>query len=269
MERGPQFYFQFSFILLSMFGLQISVEADYLALSCQYEYGNYSGNSTFESNLKLLLDLLSYNTSKMGFYNTYVGEDHDRVYGQALCRGDASSAECASCVSNASQEITKLCTAEDALIWYELCQVRYSFEDFFSQMIYTGKYPDSNNQEKLASDPARFYTYSMYLMENISNEAAYVNSSQMFGTGQISYSGSQTIYGLVQCTRDISDTDCKSCLDHALGDLKSCCYSREGGIVVSRNCNARYELNRFFNGSTTSMLSYPASTGKNMKSIGN
>ncbi|KAK3431984.1 hypothetical protein EUGRSUZ_E04125 [Eucalyptus grandis] len=243
-----------------MFGLHIRVEADYLELSCQYEYRNYSTNSTFESNLKLLLDSLSYNTATTGFYNTTVGEGLSQIYGQALCRGDASSAACEGCVSNASQEIMKLYTAEDALIWYELCQVRYSFQDFFSKMVYTGKYPDSDYQEKLASDPARFYTCLMYLMKNISNEAADVNTTQMFAVGKINKSVSQTIYGLVQCTRDMSDKDCYSCLDSALADLRACCYTREGGTVVSRTCNVRYELYRFFNGSTTSTLSYPAST---------
>ncbi|KAI6704467.1 hypothetical protein NL676_007429 [Syzygium grande] len=136
----------------------VGVKADYLTYSCQNEYGNYSINSTFESNLKLLLDSLPYNTATTGFNNTTVGEGLNRVYGQALCRGDASSIACESCVSNASQEIMKLCNAEDALIWYELCQVHHSFQDFFSNMVYTGKYPDSNSQEKLASDPAHFYT---------------------------------------------------------------------------------------------------------------
>lgn len=265
MERGPHFYFQFSFILLSMFGLHLTVEADYLELSCQYEYGNYSTNSTFESNLKQLLDSLSYNTATTGFYNTTVGDGLHRIYGQALCRGDASSTACEGCVSNARQEIMNLCTAEDALIWYELCQVRYSFQDFFSKMVYTGKYPDSDYQEKLASDPALFYTYLMYLMKNISNEAAYVNTTQMFATGKINKSVSQTIYGLVQCTRDMSDKDCYSCLDSALADLRACCYTWKGGTVVSRTCNVRYELYRFFNGSTTSTLTYPASTGDKWK----
>ena len=145
--------------------------------------------------------------------------------------------------------------------------MRYSFQDFFSKMVYTGKYPDLNNQEKLASEPARFHTYLMYLMNNISIEAAYVNSTQMFVTGQINYSVRQIIYGLVQCTRDMSDTDCNSCLNSALGDLKACCYTREGGTVLSRTCNVRYEPYRFFNGSITSVLSYPASPGKSMKSI--
>ncbi|KAK3431856.1 hypothetical protein EUGRSUZ_E03732 [Eucalyptus grandis] len=261
MERVPHFYLLFMFVLLSTLSFHMSVKADYLTNSCQHEYGNYSTNSTFGSNLKLLLDSLSYNTAKTGFYNTTIGEGLDRIYGQTLCRGDASSTACESCVSNASEEIMKLCTAEDALIWYELCQGRYSFQDFFSNMVYTGKYPDSNSQDKLASDPADYYTYLMYLMKNISTEAAYVNSTQMFATGQINYSLSQTKYGLVQCTRDMSSNDCYNCMDSALGDLKACCYLQEGGTVVSRNCNARYEPYHFFNGSITSVLSYPASTG--------
>ncbi|XP_048132924.1 cysteine-rich receptor-like protein kinase 15 [Rhodamnia argentea] len=265
MGRGPHLYLRLSVILLSMLGLHISVEADYLELSCQSELGNYSSNGPFKTNLKLLLDLLSHGTAKTGFYNNTVGEGRDRIYGQALCRGDASSAACESCVGNASQEIMKLCIAEDALIWYELCQVRYSFQNFSLNWDYTGKYPHSNHQEKLASDPASLYTYLMYLMKNITNEAAYGNSTQMFVTGQIKYSVSQTIYGLVQCTRDMSDTNCNNCLNSALGDLKACCHKLEGGTVVSRTCNVRYELYRFFNGSTTSMLSYLASGGDKWK----
>ena len=70
----------------------------------------------------------------------------------------------------------------------------------------------------------------------------------------------------VQCTRDISDVFCSNCLESAIGDLKACCYSREGGIVVSRNCNVRYQLYRFYSSSSV-LVTYPSSKGKVIQSL--
>uniref|UniRef100_A0A2N9J0F9 Gnk2-homologous domain-containing protein n=1 Tax=Fagus sylvatica TaxID=28930 RepID=A0A2N9J0F9_FAGSY len=182
-----------------------------LATFCPTDSKNYTLNSTFEYNLKQLLELLPSNTSVTGFYNTSIGEDLDTVYGQALCRGDVNSTVCQNCIEIASQEILSQCHSEDAMIWFELCQVRYSFQMFFSSYLYTGKYADEqNNLEQNISDPAHFDDVLTYLINNISIEAA--NDSSMFATGEI---------------------------ETALSELEACCFSRQGGTVVSRNCNVR------------------------------
>ena len=132
---------------------------------------------------------------------------------------------------------------------------------FFSLMVYAGKYPDDqNNLELNVSDPVLFDDVLKYLLNNISNEAAYDPSKRMFATGEIKFSKG-TIYGLVQCTRDISGDNCNSCLLSAIGDLETCCFSRQGGIVLSRNCNVRFEMNQFYNSSSL-VLTYPYSNGK-------
>jgi hypothetical protein len=87
---------------------------------------------------------------------------------------------------------------------------------------------------------------------------------RMFATGEIKFSKKETIYGLVQCTRDIPNTSCSSCLVSALGDLQTCCDSREGGIIVSKNCNMRFELHQFYNASSV-LLTYPSSKGKDIR----
>ncbi|GMY36980.1 cysteine-rich receptor-like protein kinase 15 isoform X1 [Fagus crenata] len=220
-------------------------------------------NSTFENNLKQLLELLPSNTSKTGFYNTSIGEDKDTVYGQALCRGDVNSTVCQNCIENASQEILSQCNSEDAMIWFELCQVRYSFQRFFSSSVYTGKYDDvQNNLEQNISDPVHFDEVLTYLINNISIEAA--NDISMFATGEIEVSKKQTIFGLVQCTRDMSNGSCVDCLRSALSDLQACCFSRQGGTVVSRNCNVRFEIHKFYNASSL-ILTYPYSKGAKWK----
>ncbi|KAK3035099.1 hypothetical protein RJ639_032601 [Escallonia herrerae] len=78
------------------------------------------------------------------------------VFGQALCRGDVTPKVCQKCVANASQEIMEECQSEDAIIWFELCHIQYSYQMFLSLTVYTGKYPDSNNMEKNVSKQDHF-----------------------------------------------------------------------------------------------------------------
>ncbi|KAG6695148.1 hypothetical protein I3842_09G082100 [Carya illinoinensis] len=229
-----------------------------LSTFCEDNFENYALNIPFENNLKLLLESLSSSTWATCFNNTFVGEGRDRVYGQALCRGDVNSTVCRICIENASKEILKQCKREDAIIWFDLCQVHYSFQNFFSLMVYAGKYPNNNHLGKNVSNPVHFVRVLTYLMENITNKTAFDPSTRMFATGEIKFSRKKTIYGLVQCTRDMTQQDCYSCLHSALQDLQACCSSCEGGFIVSSNCDVRFQLYRFYNVSGL-VLTYPTS----------
>jgi hypothetical protein len=131
-------------------------------------------------------------------------------------------------------------------------------------MVYNGKYPDRIYQEKNLSNPFHFDEVLKYLMINISKEAASDPLKGLFATGEIKFSRNKTIYGLVQCTRDIPESSCDSCLVQALGDLQACCSSREGGIIVGSNCNMRFQLYQFYNASSV-LLTYPSSKGKDIR----
>ncbi|CAK7350951.1 unnamed protein product, partial [Dovyalis caffra] len=238
--------------------------AEHLDTYCSNNTGNYTLNSPFENNLKLLLQTLPSITSLTGFNYTSVGEFPAKVYGQALCRGDVNSSACQACVEKASQEIFDDCASfKDAIIWYELCQVHYSFQNMTSLYVYTGKYPDWDSQENFVSDPVHFSDVLMYLMTNLSNEAAFNPSKLMFATGEIKFRR-ETVYGHSQCTRDIIADDCQTCLKTALAELEGCCSSRQGGIIVSRNCNVRFELYKYYNASSY-LLTYPNPKGSNWK----
>ncbi|KAK3024972.1 hypothetical protein RJ639_042779 [Escallonia herrerae] len=207
---------------------------------------NYTVNSPFENNLKTLLDSLSYSTSlNKGFNNTSVGDGSDQVYGQALCRGDVTPEVCRKCVQNVSKDILEECQSKDAIMWHELCQIQYSYQKFFSLDVYTGKYPDWNKAEKDVPDQAHFQTV-LSLMKTLSEKAAQDASSLMFATGKKEFSKAETIFGLVQCTRDMSSNGCRSCFTKSLGDLRACCQYRQGGTVFSRNCNVRFQTYPFY-----------------------
>ncbi|KAK3028439.1 hypothetical protein RJ639_039031 [Escallonia herrerae] len=58
-----------------------------------------------------------------------------------------------------------------------------------------------------------------------------------YATGDSELGESKKLYGLVQCTRDLSSVDCKKCVDGAISELPSCCDGKEGGRVVGGSCN--------------------------------
>jgi hypothetical protein len=251
------------FLIIPLLTRPILASRDPVFTFCNPDYGNYTLNRPFEKNLKLLLESFPTNTSVTGFYDSNSTGEGQRIYGQALCRGDVNSTVCRDCIETASKEILKQCKSEDATIWFELCQVRYS-QSSFSLWDYTGKYPEQNHLEKTLSNPVHFDQVLTFLMNNISSEAAFDPLKRMFATGEIKFSKKETIYGLVQCTRDIPNTSCSSCLVSALGDLHRCCDSREGGIIVSKLCNMRFELYQFYNASSV-LLTYPSSKGKDIR----
>ncbi|XP_058072822.1 cysteine-rich receptor-like protein kinase 11 isoform X1 [Magnolia sinica] len=84
-------------------------------------------------------------------------------------------------------------------------------------------------------------------MNNITYTAA--TASTMFAAGVAHYTGSTNIYGLVQCTRDLSAGDCYSCLQSVFRQIQSCCIGRLGRQVLSSSCNMRYEVYSFFQAS--------------------
>ncbi|KAF9683442.1 hypothetical protein SADUNF_Sadunf04G0014000 [Salix dunnii] len=249
----------FLIVLLSM--IFAPVVADPLFTACSTEYGDYDLGSPFEKNLKVVVETLPSISSSTGYNNTDSGIFPDNVSGQALCRGDVTSSACQTCLREASQQLLKECKSKDAIIWYEACQFHYSFQNLTSLNVYAGKYPILESQKKSVSDTVHFYDYLKLLMDNLSTDAALNHSKLMFATGEIKFSRNETIYGHVQCTRDIRDDECQKCLSFALLDLKGCCSSKQGGIVVSGSCNLRFELYKYYN-TSSHLIAFPTPKGE-------
>ncbi|GMP75301.1 hypothetical protein CsSME_00032448 [Camellia sinensis var. sinensis] len=221
------------FLMVSLFVISTVVHAEPNFIYCDVSPANYTQNSPFGNNLKRLLESLWLNTPlSQGFKSTVFGNSTDQVYGQALCRGDVTAEVCQDCVQNASQEIMTVCPTQNAIIWHE----------FYG---YIGMYPDSNKDEKNISDSVGFVVVLKDFMNKLSNQ---------FATSKTKISTNETIYGLVQCTRDISRRDY----------LDGCCDYRQGGTVLSRNCNMRFQLYPFYHEPTVNDL-FPKQTGNRKK----
>ncbi|CAL5345849.1 unnamed protein product [Camellia sinensis] len=85
------------------------------------------------------------------------------------------------------------------------------------------------------------------LLDNLRNQAASSSGPRKFAAANTTGPDFQTIFGLVQCTPDLTERECSNCLLNAEGDIPTCCDGKRGGRVINPSCNLRYETYNFFN----------------------
>ncbi|KAM0943870.1 putative protein kinase RLK-Pelle-DLSV family [Dioscorea sansibarensis] len=217
---------------------------------------NYTTPSAFATNLALLLpDLIATTANSSILYSTAsIGS----TYGLAQCQLGSSPSDCASCLNNSATDFSTLCpSGRSAGIRYDGCLLRYSDTRFFSQLSNDAFHYRTGGVK--ASDQAGFSSSVNDLMNEISSKAARTASRFMVGTAN--FSGG--IYGMVQCTRDLSADDCANCLNSALGYMRLYAYGKVGNLVACLSCIIRYETYAFF---SLLQLAPPPSLGESPSS---
>ncbi|ESQ47670.1 hypothetical protein EUTSA_v10021371mg [Eutrema salsugineum] len=215
----------------------------FLYHKCSDIEGNFTSKSPYESNLDSLFRRISYRVPSSGFAASSAGNSPDNVNGLALCRGDASSSDCGSCLATAIPELRQRCPNNKAgIIWYDNCLVKYSSTNFFGKIDYENRFYLYNVNN--VSDPASFNTQTKALLTELTQKATTGDNQKLFATGEKNLE-KKKLYGLVQCTRDLRRESCKACLDGIIGELPNCCDGKEGGRVVGGSCNFRYEIYPF------------------------
>ncbi|RVW67765.1 hypothetical protein VitviT2T_002919 [Vitis vinifera] len=242
--------FSRNLLFLCALGLAISCLAiqaapDYIHHVCS-NTTTIQPNSTYQTNLNSLLSSLSSNATRAnGFYNATAGQSPDVAYGLFLCRGDVAIDDCRDCVANASAEILQQCSGvKKAIIWYDQCMLHYSNRSIFSRVEENPMLQLYNLQN--VTDPGPFNQLVVDTMNATATLAANDESGKKFATKEENFTGSQTLYSLVQCTPDLSIADCSKCLEGAIGALSLCCSGKQGARTLTPSCNARYELYPFY-----------------------
>ncbi|KAI3710407.1 hypothetical protein L2E82_40187 [Cichorium intybus] len=233
---------------------------DFPFIRCK-SIGTFTRNSTYETNLDTALASLSSTAATgYGFYNTSVGVTPNIVTAIALCRGDIESETCKDCIINSILLLRRNCAYEiRALVWNSNCTVRYSNRTYASVV-------DARPLIKLsssvnASDIDAFSDALRDLAKRLRTEAAGGNSLRKFATGDIEFgTDSLKIYGLMQCSPDLSSFDCNSCLTAVFTESQTCC---DGDIDVNiyfPSCNVRYSNASFYTDPPAITITVPPST---------
>lgn len=225
----------------SAFAEDIITDSAFLNHICT-SFDNYTANSTYASNLNQAFNQLVSNAPPSGFAQTSIGKDlQNQVNGLALCRGDVSTADCRNCIDTGSKEIQVRCPlSKGAAIWYDFCLLKYSNTQFFGKIDNRNKFALINVQSVDNNATVFNQQVKSLLMDLVEKVTA---TPKFYAIGQREIEPfAKKLYGLVQCTRDLSSAACKKCLTDAIGELSSCCDARIGGRVVGASCNFRYEL---------------------------
>ncbi|KAJ0983255.1 hypothetical protein J5N97_011510 [Dioscorea zingiberensis] len=211
---------------------------------------------TYESNLSTLLSSLYSNGSVQGFSRNTVGSVPDQAYGVVLCRGDTNATACRSCLDDARQEVIKVCpNNRGAVVWYDLCLLRYSNQNFLSSIVNSN--PPVLIDSQKVTEPVEFNKLVVQLMDVIARYASY-NSSRRFGTGEANFTpAKRNLYGLTQCDQDLLGDQCYRCLTDSFNAIPSYA-DKEGLRVLGARCNFRYHLYSFYEGKSMVLLASPS-----------
>ncbi|PPS06805.1 hypothetical protein GOBAR_AA13838 [Gossypium barbadense] len=235
MDLSLQFLFS-SLVTASLVTLTVAQQQRlYLDHSCSESGGNFTRNSTYETNLNHLLSSFFRNTThENGFYNFSLGQGSEMANAIALCRGDASSSDCFNCINSANAELRDRCPNQrEAIIWYDYCMFRYTNHSILGNMEINPIFYMWN--ENNVRNVAAFSQALGSLLNNLTNTASSGTSLGKFATGNTRVGPSQTIYALLQCTADVKQIDCSSCLSQAIGLIPKCCNGKQGGRWYNAN----------------------------------
>ncbi|GFZ18939.1 hypothetical protein Acr_27g0006780 [Actinidia rufa] len=199
----------------------------------------YAANSTFHTNLVVALAILQKTTAATGFNATTVGNSTaDSVTALALCRANLFSQDCQTCVDAATLGIRNSCpNATVAQVWYTSCMVRYSRINFINQSDSSIAFMLYNSLD--APDPEEYDRKVKILMQDLSYAAGVSNIRS--SVAKTSF-GTRNIYGYVDCTRDISGSDCTTCLLDAAYAIPSCCSGKWAGWIGTPTCNVQFNM---------------------------
>ncbi|KAK3431966.1 hypothetical protein EUGRSUZ_E04151 [Eucalyptus grandis] len=219
----------------------------------------FASNSTYRSNLNALLSSLSSaaTNNSNGFANATAGKDAlDRAYGLFLCRGDVSTATCGECVATATKDILQRCPdRRSSLIWYDECTLRYSDQSIYSVMetVPLETIPDTGDVAELD----RFVHLLGEAMNVAAGRASGSESGKKFAVVEASFTSSQKLYTLAQCSSDLKGSDCNTCLRAVIANLPQ---GKRGGRSFTPTCTVRFELFPFYNTSAvTAAALFPSS----------
>ncbi|KAL3576833.1 hypothetical protein D5086_022116 [Populus alba] len=186
------------------------------------EADNATNSSEYQANLSELQNSLVANAPiQNGFYTTAAGKGANKIYGLTQCRGDISATDCAACIKNVTME------------WQLTMRPILKMQKWFSEGL--------NFTKALASTTP--------------------NQPSMFYTAVLDVGQSGKRYGMAQCTRDLSKSDCGKCLDFQLATYLNIVGNKRNWDIHGSSCSMwYYDYQFYFNYST------PAAKGGSTRS---
>jgi len=200
-------------------------------------------SSEYQTNLDTILTWMPSDAGTSNGYNHTTIGTNSSVYGLYDCGGDLTGYFCKFCVTTAALEVPQLCPNRiSAVVWNDYCVIRYSNEDFFGKAMSSpawhiiGTKNISNMTEIQIGE-----NFVRGLIRKATNE-----TNQLYYKDSVNLSATESRYGLVQCTRDLTNEACRQCLEDMLAEVFKCCEQKVPWGVWSASCLIRYDDQLFY-----------------------
>uniref|UniRef100_A0A0D9YZF2 Uncharacterized protein n=1 Tax=Oryza glumipatula TaxID=40148 RepID=A0A0D9YZF2_9ORYZ len=237
---------------------------------CNATAGNYTEGSAYQANVRALASALPANasSSRALFAEGAAGTAPDKVYAIALCRGDTNASFCAACVATAFDTAQQLCAFNRrATLFNDPCILRYSDQDILANVTDNRGMFVAWNYNNVSAAKVAAYDAASGRLVNATADYAAADPVRRFGTGEVGFDDATypRIFSLAQCTPDMSEADCRSCLGDIIRRMTPKYFvGKPGGRVFGVRCNFRFEAYSFFSGRPLLQLSGPSPPPANM-----
>ncbi|KAF8046138.1 hypothetical protein N665_4000s0001, partial [Sinapis alba] len=224
--------------------------------------GNYGVNRD-----NLLSSLPSNVVNNGGFYNA---SGNNRVHVVALCRRGYDIQACKTCLEHVIDDTKSNCPHQKEFFsWVTeeaddvLCSLRYTNHSTFGKLELSPftNIPNPNGIE--SSKNMTLFRQEWTSMVNRTLEAASTADTssvlKYYSATRAEFTEIPDVYALMQCTPDLSPSDCNRCLRECVNDFQSQYWGRQGGGVGRPSCYFRWDLYDFYKafGNVTKVLAPP------------
>lgn len=116
--------------------------------------------------------------------------------------------------------------------------LRYSGDDFLDKADYTFAFGLYDIRQ--SPDPDAYDAKVKLFLRNLSYTAG--ASEKRFAVGRTAAPQNLTLYGYLDCTRDVDTDSCSGCLLVATSTLNSCCLGRWAVWIATPTCNIQFNM---------------------------
>ncbi|XP_054787859.1 cysteine-rich receptor-like protein kinase 25 [Prosopis cineraria] len=238
--------------------LILTAQPEFRDYNCYPKRSNFKNASVYHNNLKAILSNFSSDDTNIeyGFINSSYGQSPNMVYALGFCRGDVKPGPCRTCLHNATIRLPQKCpNRKEAVGIYDDCMFRYSYHPIY------GTYKYNISDVRYLWNPANSTkltgAYVEVQLDKVKSQAPTGESHRRFAAANDTTSKSGDVYAFAQCSPDLSQDDCRSCLQNVYDGIPLCCEGKNGGRVINPSCYIRYESYLFYN--YTAVSSQPSS----------
>ncbi|KAK1410560.1 hypothetical protein QVD17_37097 [Tagetes erecta] len=200
-------------------------------------------NATFRDIRRQLLNNNTYFATSEQSNNT------ENVFVLAQCRNYMLTSECVDCFDFADASIRSCAAAIGARVVLDGCFLRYEANSFYTQTTLPGNVGLCGNRTSSRQDV--FATVVDGLLSNLSIATPRINGFFAAVTAPVVGTNTSTAYAIAQCAITLTPDGCKSCLQVAYANIRSCTTDVTDGRGVDSGCFMRYSASPFFDNNKT------------------